>query len=167
MKSVDVTIEVATVDDLEQVVTCWMDLVSSQQEYGAHIDAATNEAPARDVLARYISQDDLLVARPERALRGGVEPILGFVMFHLEHGLFEQEEKRGIIENLYVVPGYRGQGIGSTLMNHAEAALERQGADVLAVSALEANDNARRLYERRGYSPHRLTYERDVTDSPE
>jgi GNAT superfamily N-acetyltransferase len=70
--------------------------------------------------------------------------------------------KRGIVRDLYVVSGRRGEGIGSRLLDHAEATLRDRGVDVVAVEAVAGNDDAVRFYERRGYRPHRIEFEREV-----
>jgi ribosomal protein S18 acetylase RimI-like enzyme len=53
----------------------------------------------------------------------------------------------------------RGHGIGSLLIDHAEAQAKRSGCRRLALDVAAKNDGARRLYERRGMvvkaeSPH-------------
>ena len=59
----------------------------------------------------------------------------------------------GEIESLSVLPGYRGAGIGSALLEGLERALERAGIDDLVLGVLPGNTAAMRLYERRGYRP--------------
>jgi putative acetyltransferase len=48
---------------------------------------------------------------------------------------------------LYVSPSVHGRGIGSQLLSEAV----RRCPDGLSLRALEANENARRFYERRGW----------------
>lgn len=148
------TIEPATTDDLDRLADLWVELVESQREHGTHLRAAPNRTAARDVLGRYVAADDLIVAREG--------PIIGFVMFHIETGLYEQDVTRGIIDNVYVVPEGRGDGIGSAVLQAAESALIDDGAEVLSLSVLADNHAARRLYERHGYRPHRIELERPV-----
>lgn len=147
------TITTAETDDLDVLVDLWVALVEDQQHHGTHLRAAANSGVARDVVSQYVVADDLLVAREDDA-------ILGFVMFHVEAGLYEQAVVRGIVDNLYVVPEARGRGIGSRLLDAAEAALVEDGADVVALSVMAANDRAIDFYERRGYAPHRLLLEK-------
>lgn len=159
----DVRIEVAKSDQLEQIVLCWLDLIADQQEFGTHMNVAENRSPGRDILGRYIARDDLLVARqPGHDDEGFDNSIVGFVMFQIERGLFEQDVTRGFVENLYVVPSERNRGIGTALLERAEAHLKRDGAEVIALSVMAENEAAREFYRKRGYSTHRITYEREV-----
>lgn len=48
-------------------------------------------------------------------------------------------------------PAYRGQGVGSALMQLAEQLAMKSGADALSLIVAEENVAARRLYERLGY----------------
>lgn len=147
-------IEPASSEDLDELADLWVDLVASQREHGTHLQAAPNRTAARDVLGRYVTAGDVIVARADR--------IEGFVMFHVQTGLYEQDRERGVIDNVYVRPAARDQGLGSALLTAAEDALIEAGVDVLSISVLAANDRARTLYERHGYAPHRLELERPV-----
>ncbi|MFB6109952.1 MAG: GNAT family N-acetyltransferase [Halodesulfurarchaeum sp.] len=152
----------ATSADLESVLECWVSLVESQRAHGSHIEGETNRRVARDLLGQYIAGDMLSVARPAGGSPGG--PILGFVMFYRDQGLFEESEVRGTIENVYVVPEARGEGVGTALLDHAEGALADRGVTVVSLSAMADNDRARDWYRERGYEPHRITFERAVED---
>ena len=81
-------------------------------------------------------------------------------MYHLETGLYDQDVTRGIIDNVYVDPEHRDGTVGSQLLEYAESELADDGADVFALSVMFENDAARRLYERRGYEPHRVMLEK-------
>ena len=59
----------------------------------------------------------------------------------------------GEIESLGVLPDYRGAGIGTSLLDGLERALERAGIEDLVLGVLPGNTGAMRLYERRGYRP--------------
>jgi ribosomal protein S18 acetylase RimI-like enzyme len=61
-----------------------------------------------------------------------------------------------------VDPAWRDRGVGSTLLAAAESALDEDGIDRIAIEAMASNENARRLYESRGYDPHRIEYERSL-----
>ncbi len=146
-------VRAATGEDVDAVADMWVALADEQRAHGSHLLAAENRAQARDLVAQYVHADGVVVATD-----GGLT--VGFVMFHTETGFYDTDATRGVVDNLYVRPGQRGDGAGSALLDEAEAALREQGADVLAVEALAANEAARRLYESRGYEPHRVTYER-------
>jgi ribosomal protein S18 acetylase RimI-like enzyme len=148
----DVHTESATLADLDRLVELWVELASDQHAYDSHLAAEPNRTPAREALASRV------VTGGVRVVRDG--DIVGFVMFGLEHGSYEQTVTRGVVHNLFVVPGARGRGIGSALLATAESALADEGADVVALEAMAENEDARRFYERNGYRPHRVELEK-------
>lgn len=51
------------------------------------------------------------------------------------------------VDQLYVLPGHCGQGLGSLLLKHAHATLPRP----IRLYTFQANSGSRRFYERQGY----------------
>jgi len=151
----DVRIERPTMDDLDAMVDLWVALVADQRAHDTHLLADPNRATARDVLSQYVATERAFLAR-HRAR----DPPVGFVMYHVETGLYEEDARRGVLDNVYVVDGYRGRGIGSALLDDAEDALRDSDVDVIGISVMAGNDSARALYERRGYAAHRHVLEK-------
>lgn len=147
-------ISVATAAESEQVVDLWIALAESQRNHGSHLLPVENRSQIREAILRHIVDDAILVA-------GSNEPI-GFVMFTIESGYYEQAVTRGIIENLYVQSGHRGQGIGSRLLDAAEQTLAESGVERIALEVMAPNERARQFYRERGYEPHRIEFETDV-----
>jgi|APHM01.1.fsa_nt_gi Acetyltransferases len=147
-------IEQATVDDVDDVVDCWVDLADGQQQHGSRLEAASNRKPATDTVARHIVMGGVLVARDEL--------ILGFVMFHTDEGTYSQRETTGEIVNLYVRPSVRNCGIGSELLAAAEAELASEGVDTVTLDVLADNEAAQRFYEEHGYEPHRIALAKGI-----
>jgi ribosomal protein S18 acetylase RimI-like enzyme len=147
-------VEQATLADVDALVDRWVDLARDQRAYDSHLAAAANRTPIRQTLARHVVVDGVRVVRDD-----GNE-VVGFVMFGLEQGDYEQTVTRGVVHNLFVAPEARGQGVGSALLESAEDALARAGADVVSLEAMAANDGARRFYERHGYRLHRVELEK-------
>lgn len=107
-------------------------------------------------------EDDPTVGDNEAVPREADDPdrIVGFVMFGPETGSFHLDVTRGVVENIYVLPAYRGEGRGSELLEAAETRLFEAGFDRVSLDVMAANDAARRFYERHGYDPHRLELEK-------
>jgi ribosomal protein S18 acetylase RimI-like enzyme len=59
----------------------------------------------------------------------------------------------GEIESLAVLPRYRGQGIGTRLLDALERELAAAGVQDLVIGVLPGNPAAIRLYQRRGFRP--------------
>lgn len=148
-------IESPGIDAADELTELWMELAADQRDYGSHLLAAENRQQARESLLRHALTGCLLAARDDG-------DIVGFVSFYPEGGSFEQDAQRGIVENIYVVPERRGEGIGSALLSAAEERLRAEGADVLALEAMAANEAAIRFYRRHGYSSHRVELERET-----
>ncbi len=144
-------------DIADELADQWVSFAARQREYGSHILAEANRTQIRESITRHIVGDRLLVARDEE--------VLGFVMFGLESGTYEQSLTRGIVENLYVVPERRSEGIGSTLLEAAEDRLRERGVDAVALEVMMANESARSFYRDHGYTPHRLECEKRVDGS--
>lgn len=158
--SEDVSIGTPTMADLEALIDLWVDLAADQRRHGSHLEADTNRERIRESLARQVALSEVRIAcRDDR--------IVGFVTFTIEGSTFERSVTRGLIQNIYVTPESRGQGIGSRLLQVAESVLREEGADVFGLEAMARNEAARRFYDRHGYEPHRLILEKSTeNDTP-
>jgi GNAT superfamily N-acetyltransferase len=58
----------------------------------------------------------------------------------------------GYLRTLYVVPAHQGRGLGAALHDHALDRLRALGATEAKLWTLEENHDARRFYERRGWT---------------
>ncbi|WP_248299395.1 GNAT family N-acetyltransferase [Halorhabdus amylolytica] len=140
------------VDDLADM---WVELAADQRRHGSHLVADGNRASIRSAIGRHVVSSRVRVAREEGRL-------VGFVMFTVESDSLERTVSRGLIENLYVVPDRRREGIGTKLLERAENALEDSGVETIALDVLAGNDSARAFYAETGYEPHRLTVEKPI-----
>jgi ribosomal protein S18 acetylase RimI-like enzyme len=123
-----VEITTATTADVDVVVDLWVDLASDQQAHSSHLLAEANRTAIREAVVRRVVTDDVLLARADG-------DVVGFAMTAVEAGRYEQDVTRGLVENIYVRPEYRGRGIGSRLLAAAETSLGEAGADVVALDA--------------------------------
>ena len=137
----------------DRLTDMWVDLARGQQSYGSHLLGPENRAAIRETVVQRIVADNLLVARREDA-------VVGFVMFTVEYGRYEQDVTPGLVENLYVEPAARREGIGSALLGAAEDRLVTDGATVVQLEAMADNDAARQFYAAHGYTPHRVELEK-------
>lgn len=58
----------------------------------------------------------------------------------------------GLLDEMYVVPGLRGQGIGSAIMKQLMNLSRSSGVARMEINVDEGDVDARRFYERHGYS---------------
>jgi hypothetical protein len=64
----------------------------------------------------------------------------------------------GAIQNLGIVPKFRGHGLGAALMQQALAGFQRAGLRRAFLEVTAQNTNAVRLYKRLGFSRVRTVY---------
>jgi ribosomal protein S18 acetylase RimI-like enzyme len=147
-------IEPGTVADADAVADLWVSLADEQTQYGSHVLPERNRSSIRDEVARHAVSDRLFVAREDR--------VAGFVTFSVSDGGYGLDVQKGVVENIYVAPEYRGQGVGSALLDCAERRLAARGVDRVGLEAMADNEDARRFYRRHGYDVHRVELEKPV-----
>jgi ribosomal protein S18 acetylase RimI-like enzyme len=181
-----VVIEPGRTDDADAVADCWVTLADGQREFGSHLLATENRETVREAIVRRAVADELLVARNETDEGNseadelgdnadeidnddidGTNPeddgeIVGFVTFGVETGRYDLDATRGVVQNVFVVPERRDEGVGSGLLEAAERRLADAGTDVVTLEVMADNDAARRFYRRHGYSSHRVEMEKSV-----
>lgn len=60
------------------------------------------------------------------------------------------------LEELYVVPAVRGSGIGSAMLRCAIRTVQERGCEEMHINVDEPDIDARRFYERHGFSNYEL-----------
>jgi ribosomal protein S18 acetylase RimI-like enzyme len=91
----------------------------------------------------------VVVARRESAA-------VGYAFAHVHMGpddTWDTGDRIGEVESLAVLPLERGRGLGTLLLDCAEAFLDHLGAQDVMIGVLAGNDDAQRFYERRGMAP--------------
>jgi ribosomal protein S18 acetylase RimI-like enzyme len=156
----------ARAPDVDALADAWVALAAEQRAHGSHLEAAANRGRIRESMAHHVVDDSCLVARPEDASSpdemSDDDAFVGFVTFSVEDGGYELDASRGSVENLYVQPESRGDGVGASLLSAAEDALAARGVDVVSLEVLARNDRAREFYDREGYAEQRVVVEKRV-----
>jgi GNAT superfamily N-acetyltransferase len=118
----------------------------------------------------------VLETRLERMLAGGAvfavlagEPAMAVALLTMRPNVW-YDGPVALLDELYVEPGSRGQGVGSALLAGAEAIALLRGAELLEINVDGDDTDARRFYERHGYANHEpgqdqplLYYYRELT----
>lgn len=149
-------IDAPETDAADELADAWVDLASSQRAHGAHLLADENREQIRESILQHIVTDGVRVGRDAD------DALLGFVMFAPESSQYRQDVRRGVVQNIYVHPDHRSEGVGAALLAAAETALAAKGVDVVSLDVMADNRRARAFYERQGYDPHRVTVEKAV-----
>lgn len=146
-------------DDLDALAPLW-------------IAVHRRHAESMPELAPYVGDDESwrerralyadLLAKPDTVLllASVDDELVGYGMAHVMAtdeswvaDTWRTGDRIGEIESLSVLPAHRGSGLGSELLGMLESALREHGVTDLVLGVLPGNDDARRLYERRGYRP--------------
>jgi GNAT superfamily N-acetyltransferase len=121
----------------------------------------------------------VLAARLERLLAEGNvvallagEPAIAVALMTMRPNVW-YDGPVALLDELYVTPTRRGQGVGSALLRRAEIVARHRGAELLEVNVDGHDTDARRFYERHGYANSEpgedqplLYYFRELTDIP-
>jgi ribosomal protein S18 acetylase RimI-like enzyme len=122
--------------------------------------------PGPEAMGRRLGQ--LLASGDVTVLVGGAGPD-GLALLRFRPSLWS-ETLDCYLEELYVVPGRRGQGLGRALMEAAMDTAREEGAAYMDLGTAETDTAARALYEKLGFSnregkpdgPVNYFYEREL-----
>lgn len=79
------------------------------------------------------------------------EPAVGLAVLTLRPNVW-YDGPVALLDELYVVPGRRGRGVGSALVTAAETITRDRGGELLEINVDGEDTDARRFYERHGYT---------------
>ena len=141
------------VDELEPLWLALFDQHAQVHTSGVPMLAAEQSWPRRRALYdRLLQGRDAFVLLARRA----GQPV-GYVVAHVHDDgpddTWPTGERIGEIESLAVLPVERGAGLGTLLMDLAEARLAQVGVHDIRLIVLTGNEGAQRFYERRGMRP--------------
>lgn len=106
-------------------------------------------------LLRQVAETDGMIAFVE-ADRDIVGYVCLFGRTHA-HDLDEVQTPFAYLAEIYVRPAWQGHHIGTELLNHAETFARSLGVPKLELNVLAKNSEARRFYEREGYTERVVT----------
>ncbi len=113
--------------------------------FNREFDAPTpGVAVFADRLSRFLAGGDLI------ALLAGKPPV-GLALLSLRPNAC-YDGPVAVLDELYVAPEFRNRGMGSTLLAYAETEVRRRGGELLEINVDGVDIDARRFYERHGYS---------------
>src|SRR5207237_7065571 len=104
--------------------------------------------PSVPVLAERIGE---LLGENEITVLLAGDPPTGFALFRLRPSLWAKAAD-AYLEELYVVPGQRRQGIGRALLEASIDSAREAGANHFELTTGETDTEARALYESRGFT---------------
>jgi GNAT superfamily N-acetyltransferase len=106
--------------------------------------------PGAETVAARLAQ--LLADERTFALLAG-HPAVGIALVTLRTNVW-YDGLVGILDELYVAPSERNHGLGTALLEAAEAEVVARGGEVLEIGVDGEDVDAQRFYERHGYVDH-------------
>ena len=148
-----------TVDDIDALEPLWVAVHHAHQaampELAPYVDDEETWREHRPLYESLFEQPDtfLFLARIDGELVGYALGCVAPASEGWAADTWRIGDRIGELESLSVLPGHRGEGIGSALLDLAEEEFAKLGIDDLVIGALPGNTGAIKLYERRGFKP--------------
>ncbi|GCA97814.1 GNAT family N-acetyltransferase [Mycolicibacterium sp. NCC-Tsukiji] len=170
--SQEIEVRTGGVDDVDELRPVWLAVhrhhAATMPELAPYVD---DDASWRERRALYIALLDQSATLLVTAVHG--PDVVGYGMVRVLSAAeswvadtWVTGPLLGEIESLGVLPGYRGAGLGSRILDHLESHLQRLGVDDVILGVLPGNAAALRLYRARGYRPT-WTYLSRFADRPD
>ncbi|MDK9772028.1 GNAT family N-acetyltransferase [Vibrio sp. B181a] len=144
-------IKPALFDDLEQLNDLMFELHDEHHIQSPEFFKTAEEIEQEKSIARYLDNPECLVY----VARVGDE-IIGFVSGHFCEliSTVSKPVMMGSVDELYVLPEYRKQGIAKALIEKIEATFVDYGVQQMFVEVWDFNQTAISLYENQGFGHH-------------
>lgn len=146
-------IEKATAADIPELTALLTELFTLEQEFEPNRQAQLTG------LRRLLSAQEtgfIMLARKQEQIVGMVN-----ILFTESTAL---GSRVGLLEDMIVATGHRGQGIGSQLLKHALDEAVRSGCKRITLLTDHNNESAQRLYRRAGFEPSTMIVLRKSLD---
>ena len=123
-------------------------LLELVQEFHKNENLPFDQTIERDVLTHFLTNESL-----GQAWLIQQEDVIGYIVLTLGYSL-EYRGRYAFIDELYLRPQHRGQGIGTQTLAFAEDACRVLGVQALHLEVDFDNPKAQRLYHKVGYQRH-------------
>ncbi len=152
--SISLVITRAVPADIPQLCLLLEQLFTQEAEF-----EADHPAQERGLAAVINSQEigDILVARHSGEVIGMVN-----ILYTISTAL---GGRVGILEDMVVLPSWRGSGVGSKLLRHAIESARNSGCKRITLLTDSDNDSAQRFYQRHGFSRSSMAVFRMLLDA--
>ncbi len=140
-------------DDLDQITEMWYELATMHEDIVLGYDLSENAKETwKEFVENGLKRRNMCTFVAEED-----EELLGFlnVVIRERLGIFEDTEI-GMVLDVFIKSGRRGEGIGSTLLNKAERWIKSKGVDAAVITVSPFNEEAVEFWENRGYETYLL-----------
>lgn len=147
----ELTIRQGTAEDLPELLRLYRDYHQGLLEVGMNYDL--NEETLPRVMENRLRSRLILTAVAEN----GAGELCGFVFCSIlrlaPEYVCRGESSVGYLNDLYVAPAARHQGLARKLTQYAENWLKEQGVSIMELQVLGKNAKAREFWEKQGMEP--------------
>jgi ribosomal protein S18 acetylase RimI-like enzyme len=140
---------------LDSLEPLWLSMLDHHIEIGAAglpvVNRDLSWPRRRHFYTELLEQPETVVVTASRE-----RSLVGYCVAHVRHGAddtWPTGDVIGEIESVAVLASERGRGIGTLLLDAAEAHLAAHGADDVTLAVVVGNASAIAFYERRGMAP--------------
>ncbi len=155
----DVKIREAKDEEISPLADLWYDLATMHEEFmkGYELSENPKEAWKRFIRDRREKENmTTLVAVDE-------EEILGFVNVVIRKRLdFFKQQRIGMILDLFVREEFRGQGVGSKLVERSEEWIKDHGSSLGILTVAPENEDGVQFWEDHGYETYLLKKRKEL-----
>jgi GNAT superfamily N-acetyltransferase len=149
----DLTLELARAEVIDELEPLWNALREHQGPMLAVLgpirERDASWALRREKYAKVLAEDGFAIVARDGAR------VVGYALVAIarEPSHNWAADAGGSVETLSVLPGYRGAGLGSRLMDRVREEVRTRGIGLLLLGVVAGNDGAERFYERQGFRP--------------
>jgi ribosomal protein S18 acetylase RimI-like enzyme len=111
------------------------------------------------MLSEAASNGAVFVAEVDRAFAGFAA---GWVECNASPAETPDSKRYGFVSDVCILPAYRGRRLASRLLDALGAHFRREGVSRMRICTLASNRSARASYERSGFTPYEVFYERMI-----
>jgi ribosomal protein S18 acetylase RimI-like enzyme len=153
-RTLETTVELGGTERVDELRSLWLALHRHERRVAPTLPFVEDELSWR-------RRRSLYLRRLEReqgflALARNRDGLVGYAFVRTEEGsddTFPLGERYAELYSLSVADSWRGQGIGTLLLDFVDTEIASRGIRDLIVSVTVGNSGAQRLYERRGLQP--------------
>jgi len=147
-----------SIEDVEKLVELWVKLMddSEASDLKFILDDDAKRIWVEYMVRAYIENpESILVAEYNGILAGFIASRSYSFPFKLR-----EKDRYAVITDLYVVPEYRGKGIGRRLLEECLSRLKSRGYSRVRITVWVGNRRAIKLYSRSGFKPRFIVMEK-------
>lgn len=150
----DICIRWAETGDYDSVESIMKQVQQLHIDWRPDIYKTADPVYSRELFADLVKQKHVLIAQTDAG-------VVGIATFAYRHIASDKQVTRDVlfVEDLAVKDGYRGQGIGTLLMEHMKQKVVSEHLDGLELQVNARNTSARKMYAKLGFTEKSINLE--------